>query len=93
MNYNCNEIFLFFVFVCLFVCLLVCCFFCVCRRSMLLLSNYFTPSSFQNNDTMRELEVIVMLFNPTFNNISVISLRSVLLVEEAEKNDGPAVSH
>jgi uncharacterized DUF497 family protein len=30
--------------------------------------------------------VRVMVFNTTFNNISVISLRSVLLVEETGKN-------
>ena len=31
-----------------------------------------------------ELRVMVMVFNATFNNISVISWPSVLLVEEAE---------
>jgi hypothetical protein len=31
-----------------------------------------------------ELRVMVMVFNATFNNISVISWLSVLLVEEAE---------
>ena len=30
--------------------------------------------------------VMVMMFNTTFNNISVISLRSVLLVEETREN-------
>jgi hypothetical protein len=38
----------------------------------------------------------VMVFNATFNNISVISWRSVLLVEETgvpEENHQPAVSH
>ena len=30
------------------------------------------------------LEIMVMVFNATFNNISVISWRSVLLVEETE---------
>ena len=37
-----------------------------------------------------------MLFNATFNNISVISWRSVLLVEETgvpEENQRPATSH
>ena len=37
-----------------------------------------------------------MLFNVTFNNISVISLSSILLVEETgipEENHRPAVSH
>jgi hypothetical protein len=38
----------------------------------------------------------VMVFNATFNNISVISWRSVLLVEETEvpgENHRPAASH
>ena len=38
----------------------------------------------------------VMVFNATFNNISVISLRSVLLVEETRlpgENHRPAASH
>ena len=34
-----------------------------------------------------------MVFNATFNNISVISLRSVLLVEETGENHRPAASH
>ena len=37
-----------------------------------------------------------MVFNTTFNNISVISWRSVLLVEETgvpEENHRPAASH
>ena len=34
-----------------------------------------------------------MVFNATFNNISVISWRSVLLVEEAVENHRPAASH
>jgi hypothetical protein len=37
-----------------------------------------------------------MVFNATFNNISVISWRSVLLVEETEvpeENHRPAASH
>ena len=32
--------------------------------------------------TTNELKVRIMVFNATFNNISVISWRSVLLVEE-----------
>jgi hypothetical protein len=39
---------------------------------------------------------MVVVFNPTFNNISVISLRSVLLVEEIGvpgENHRPAASH
>jgi hypothetical protein len=35
----------------------------------------------------------VMVFNATFNNISVISWRSVLLVEETGENHRPAASH
>ena len=34
-----------------------------------------------------------MVFNASFNNISVISWRSVLLVEETGENDRPAASH
>jgi hypothetical protein len=40
--------------------------------------------------------VDLMVFNPTFNNISVISWRSVLLVEETGgpgENHRPAASH
>jgi hypothetical protein len=34
-----------------------------------------------------------MMFNATFNNISVISWRSVLLVEETGENHQPVASH
>ena len=34
-----------------------------------------------------------MVFNVTFDNISVISWRSVLLVEETGENHRPAASH
>jgi len=34
-----------------------------------------------------------MMFNTTFNNISVISWRSVLLMEETGENHRSAVSH
>jgi hypothetical protein len=34
-----------------------------------------------------------MVFNATFNNISVISWRSVLLVEETGENNRPATCH
>ena len=37
--------------------------------------------------------VKVIMFNTTFNNISVISWRSVLLVDETEENHQPATSH
>jgi energy-converting hydrogenase Eha subunit E len=33
-----------------------------------------------------QVKVRVMVFNATFNNISVLLLRSVLLVEETEEN-------
>ena len=42
------------------------------------------------------LEVMVMVFNATFNNISVISWRSVLLMEETgvpEENHRQTLSH
>jgi len=35
----------------------------------------------------------VIVLNVTFNNISVISWLSVLLVEETEENHRPAASH
>jgi hypothetical protein len=35
----------------------------------------------------------LMLFNATFNDILVISWRSVLLVEETGENHRPAASH
>ena len=44
-------------------------------------------NTMQYNDNVR---VRVMVFNATFNNISVISWQSVLLVEE---NGGPGENH
>ena len=44
----------------------------------------------------RELMVLVMMFNVTFNNISVISWRSYLLVKKTRvpgDNHRPAASH
>ena len=44
----------------------------------------------------RRIRVRLMVFNATFNNISVISWRSVLLVEETGvtgENHRPAASH
>jgi hypothetical protein len=44
----------------------------------------------------RRLWLMIYVFNATFNNISVISWRSVLLVEETEvpgENHQPAASH
>jgi hypothetical protein len=39
------------------------------------------------------VRVRVMVFNTTFSNISVISWRSVLLVEETGENHQPVASH
>ena len=39
------------------------------------------------------IRIRVMVFNATFNNISAISWRSVLLVEETGENHRPAASH
>jgi hypothetical protein len=42
-----------------------------------------------------EIWLLVMVFNATFNNITVISWRSILLMEETEvpaENDRPAAS-
>ena len=36
---------------------------------------------------------LVMVFNATFHNISVIPCRSVLLVQETGENHRPAASH
>jgi hypothetical protein len=46
--------------------------------------------------TTGKINVRLMVFNPNFNNISVISWRSVLLVEETggpEENHRPVTSH
>jgi hypothetical protein len=58
--------------------------------------NRFCPfyCYWQRRDTC--LVVCLMVFNATFNNISVISWRSVLLVEETggpEENHRPVASH
>ena len=48
------------------------------------------------SETTGPIDVCLMMFNATFNNISVISWRSVLLVEETgvpAENHQPAVSH
>jgi len=50
----------------------------------------------QRVNRRRKGRVRVMVFNTTFNNISVISGRSVLLVEETgvpRENHRPAASH
>ena len=43
--------------------------------------------------SLSELGLGVMVFNATSNNISVISRRSFLLVEETGENHRPAASH
>ena len=42
---------------------------------------------------LRYLFVCLMVFNTTFNNISVISWWSVLMVEEPGENHWPVISH
>ena len=54
-----------------------------------------TKTLFNENET-RLLRKIVMVFNAPFNNISIISWQSVLLVEETGvpgENHRPARSH
>jgi hypothetical protein len=48
------------------------------------------PSVVANKKAIKEMFVCLMVFNATFNNISVISSRSVLLVEES---GGPGGNH
>jgi hypothetical protein len=45
---------------------------------------------FNNDYNLHKLSVCLMVFNATFNNISVISWRSVLMVEET---GGPGENH
>jgi hypothetical protein len=52
--------------------------------------------SWKSGDVSENETVGFMVFNATFNNISVISLRSVLLVEETGgpgENHRPAATH
>ena len=42
---------------------------------------------------MGKCGLLLMVFNATFNNISVISWRSVLLVEETGENHRPVTSY
>ena len=44
-------------------------------------------------EKLLKLFVCLMVFNTTFNNISVISWQSVLLVEETGENHRPVASH
>ena len=71
--------------------------------------SYNIKSSFYNKFNSNEINlnrilfvilfdegVMVMVFNATFNNISAISWRSILLVEETEvpgENHQPVASH
>ena len=51
---------------------------------------------FSNRSSGTDMYVGVMVFNATFNNISVISWRSVLIVEESGvpgENHQPVASH
>jgi hypothetical protein len=45
-----------------------------------------------NRELFISLVVCLMVFNTTFNNISVISWQSVLLVEESGENHRPVAS-
>jgi len=67
-----------------------------------LLLNGFTPHLFHNAVYFVSMKILwyssvrLRMFNATFNNISVISWRSVLFVEETEvpgENHRPASSH
>jgi hypothetical protein len=50
-----------------------------------------TESSFTLKKNRGKISVRVMVFNTTFNNISVISWRSVLLVEETTVSENIVV--
>ena len=62
----------------------------MCRyyRSLLLFKGFIYANSFNRNVTFCKSSSLIwfMVFNATFNNISVISWRSVLLVEETGEN-------
>jgi hypothetical protein len=56
----------------------------------------FEPCKKSDNNFIRKLRVRAMVFNTTFNNISLISWQSVLLVEETRvpgENHQPVASH
>ena len=46
-----------------------------------------------DNDLSKRKELKLWVLNATFNNISVITWRSHLLLEETEENHEPAASH
>jgi hypothetical protein len=57
-----------------------------------LYNNRYNSSRNHLLSTWRFTYVCLIVFNPTFNNISVISWRSVLLVEETGENHRPDAS-
>ena len=70
---------------------------CSDTKSKVLLENKCQLITLTEKDfAYRGVEVWVIVFNATFNNISAISLRSVLLVEETDvpgENHQPVISH
>ena len=68
---------------------------CITMLKLRYTSSTVTQGEFLNGTT-QEVGVRVMVFNSTFNNISVISWQSVLLAEETwvhGENHIPAASH
>ena len=59
----------------------------------MLLVNSLNKQKFVNKHAGRIFRAGVMVFKVTFNNISVISWRSVLLVGETGENHRPVASH
>jgi hypothetical protein len=66
---------------------------CPGRDRMDLLESTCHPHNLHYACLTALLGVRVMVFNTTFNNISVIWWRSVVLVEETRENHQPAASH
>ena len=68
-------------------------------KCLAILSKIVGPIYFNHTRTKKSSRTLYywfIVFNTTFNNISVVSWRSVLLVEETRvhrENDGPARSH
>jgi hypothetical protein len=61
-----------------------------------MLSESVTPGKIMSEILDSKFGVMIMVFNATLNNISVISWRSVLLVEEIgvpRENHRPVASH
>ena len=64
--------------------------------SSALLIAFFCDTKILHRHSVKKKTVRIMVFNITFNNISVISWQSVLLVEETGvpgENHRPAASH